>query len=247
MRSLRIRSRETRLAVMFATAPESKVRRALAMSTNGVSTGTPTACTDDDLPPTSVSTRSMSWIMRSSTTATSAPRGLNGASRSLWMKRGASTKGSAARMARLNRSTCPVCTSAPCRPARASIASASSSVTAMGFSISAWMPRASTCCATAKCDGVGTTIVTASTTSSSASSESKARTPSSSATCAARSGRDSWKPAKSGPCRSRRIRMWWCPSPPAPMTPVRTRVLTPPLRARSPRRSAAARAPRDTA
>ena len=41
MRSLRIRSRETRLAVMFATAPDSKVRRAFAMSTDGVSTGTP--------------------------------------------------------------------------------------------------------------------------------------------------------------------------------------------------------------
>ena len=45
MRSLRMRSRDTRLAVMFATAPASNVIRALAMSTNGVSTGTPTADT----------------------------------------------------------------------------------------------------------------------------------------------------------------------------------------------------------
>jgi len=61
----------------------------------------------------------------------------------------------------------------------ASISSASASVAAIGFSISAWMPRPSTWRATAKCPGVGTTIVTASTTSSSASSDGKARTPSS--------------------------------------------------------------------
>ena len=106
------------------------------MSTNGVSTGTPTAATELTRPPTNVRTRSMSWIIRSSTTATSAPRGLNGASRSLSMKRGASTYGNAARTARLNRSTCPVCTSAPVRAAIASSASASSSVVAIGFSTS---------------------------------------------------------------------------------------------------------------
>ena len=128
MRSFRIRSRDTRLAVMFATAPASNVIRAFAMSTNGVSTGTPTADTCDTPPPTNVRTRSMSWIIRSSTTATSDPRGLNGASRSLSMNRGSSTYGSAARTARLNRSTWPVCTTAPVRFAIASSASASSSV-----------------------------------------------------------------------------------------------------------------------
>ena len=46
-----MRSRDTRLAVMFATAPASKVMRAFAMSTNGVSTGTPTADTCDTPPP----------------------------------------------------------------------------------------------------------------------------------------------------------------------------------------------------
>jgi hypothetical protein len=35
MRIFRIRSRDTRLAVMFATAPDEKTRRAFAMSTNG--------------------------------------------------------------------------------------------------------------------------------------------------------------------------------------------------------------------
>ena len=115
MRSLRSRSRDTRLAVMFATAPASNERRAFAMSTNGVSTGTPTADTDRTAPPTNVRTRSMSWIIRSSTTATSEPRGLNGARRLLSMNRGDSTNGNAARTARLNRSTCPVCTTAPVR------------------------------------------------------------------------------------------------------------------------------------
>jgi hypothetical protein len=45
---------------MLATAPVSKVMRALAMSGKGVSTGTPTAETLATLPPTNVRTRSMS-------------------------------------------------------------------------------------------------------------------------------------------------------------------------------------------
>ena len=84
----------------------------------------------------------MSWIMRSSTTATSAPRGVNGASRSLSMNRGRSTNGSAARIARLNRSTWPVCNTTPCACAAATSSSASSTVAAIGFSISTWRPRA---------------------------------------------------------------------------------------------------------
>jgi hypothetical protein len=60
MRSFRVRSRDTRLAVMFATAPESNVRRAFAMSTNGVSTGTPTASSEVTWLPITVRTRSMS-------------------------------------------------------------------------------------------------------------------------------------------------------------------------------------------
>ena len=123
-----MRSRDTRLAVMFATAPDEKTRRALAMSTNDVRIGTPTACTWSTCSPTSVRIRSMSWIIRSSTTATSAPRGLNGASRSLSMKRGRSTYASAPRIARLNRSTCPVWISAPVRSAIARSSSASASV-----------------------------------------------------------------------------------------------------------------------
>jgi hypothetical protein len=45
---------------MLATAPLSNAIRALAISTKGVSTGTPTADTDDTPPPTKVRTRSMS-------------------------------------------------------------------------------------------------------------------------------------------------------------------------------------------
>ena len=100
----RFRSREMRLDVMLATAPESNVTRALAMSSIGVSTGTPTAEMSRASEPTSVSSRSMSWIIKSSTTATSDPLGLNGASRSLSMNLGLLTCGSAARTARLNRS-----------------------------------------------------------------------------------------------------------------------------------------------
>ncbi len=143
MRSFRNRSRETRLAVMFATAPLSKVRRAFAMSTSVVITGIPAAERSVTLDPTTVCTRSMSWIMRSSTTGTSAPRGLNGASRLISTKPGWSTYGSAARTARLNRSTWPICTITPAFFAAASISSASSIVAAIGFSMSTCLPAAS--------------------------------------------------------------------------------------------------------
>jgi hypothetical protein len=43
-----MRSRDTRLDVMFATTPDAKEMRAFAMSTNGVRTGTPTAATTAD-------------------------------------------------------------------------------------------------------------------------------------------------------------------------------------------------------
>ncbi|MBC7844707.1 MAG: hypothetical protein H7099_20560 [Gemmatimonadaceae bacterium] len=73
---MRVLSRETRLAVIVATAPLANSRRAFAMSSVSVSTGTPTALTSITGLPTIVATRSMSWIIRSSTTATSAPRGV---------------------------------------------------------------------------------------------------------------------------------------------------------------------------
>jgi hypothetical protein len=100
-----MRSRDTRLAVMFA----------LRLTEDQAGVGDIDERREDgnanartwSRSPTSVRIRSC-HVIRSSTTATSAPRGLNGASRSLSMKRGRSTYGSAPRMARLNRSTCPV-------------------------------------------------------------------------------------------------------------------------------------------
>ena len=131
-----MRSRDTRLAVMLATAPASNVIRALAMSTNGVSTGTPTADTERTPPPTNVRTRSMSWIIRSSTTATSEPRGLNGASRSLSMNRGAvDVRQRGAHGAVESLDVTRLHAPPPCARAIASSASASSSVVAIGFSI----------------------------------------------------------------------------------------------------------------
>jgi hypothetical protein len=55
-----VRSRLIRLAVMFATHPDAKRSRALAMSKRSVSTGTPTASIDSISDCTIDSTRSRS-------------------------------------------------------------------------------------------------------------------------------------------------------------------------------------------
>ncbi len=176
---------------MFATAPPSKVTRALAMSVLPVSTGTPTASTVSTGRPASPRTRSMSWIIRSSTTATSVPRGLKGARRCDSMKRGSSRYGSQARSAPLKRSTCPVATLTPRDAAASTIRFASSSVEAIGFSISRWTPASIAASETSAWRVVGTATTAASTCSSSSSRERKARTPSSAATVARRSGSSS--------------------------------------------------------
>ena len=87
-RSLRSALRLMRLAVTSATQPFAKRMRAFAMSISSVNTGAPIASIDAIGERTMCSIRSMSWIMRSSTTLTSVPRGLNGASRFDSMKRG---------------------------------------------------------------------------------------------------------------------------------------------------------------
>ena len=71
----------TRLAVTLAMHPLAKRSRAFAMSTEGVSTGTPTASTERSAEGTMVRMTSKSWIMRSETTSTSVPRSVKGASR----------------------------------------------------------------------------------------------------------------------------------------------------------------------
>src|SRR5213076_3332229 len=90
MRSLRVRSRDTRLAVRFAMAPLANSMRAFTMSTWGVRIATPVARTSVAGARTSSNTRSRSWIIRSRITATSVPRGWKGASRSICRNRGSS-------------------------------------------------------------------------------------------------------------------------------------------------------------
>src|SRR5439155_960323 len=117
-RILRIFSRETRLAVRFATQPLANVSRAFAMSMRGVSTGTPTACTSITRDLVSQSARSRSWIMRSRITSTSMPRGTIGASRCASMNRGALRWGRDAWTAGLKRSTWPTRARGGCRGVR---------------------------------------------------------------------------------------------------------------------------------
>ncbi len=172
MRSLRTRSRASRLAVRLATAPEANSMRAVAMSTLGVTTPIPDARTSTTGSPTRASTRSRSWIIRSRITATSEPRAANGATRSDSMNRGDARYGAAARSARLKRSTWPVWSSTPAPSAAATSASRLARArAAIGFSISTCRPRASAASPTSWCAGVGTTTDTASTSASSASSE----------------------------------------------------------------------------
>ena len=69
----------------------------------------PIASTDTTGERTMLKIRSMSWIIRSSTTSTSVPRCLNGASRADSMKRGTVRVGCTARTAALKRSRWPTC------------------------------------------------------------------------------------------------------------------------------------------
>ena len=105
----------TRLAVTLTTQPPSKRRRALAMSSRPESTGTPTASTATSGVPTSSWIRSMSWIIRSSTTSTSVPRRLNGATRWDSTNSGRSSTSSSARIAALKRSRWPTWSTRPWR------------------------------------------------------------------------------------------------------------------------------------
>src|SRR3989449_6535313 len=135
MRSLRVRSRETRLAVTLAMAPFANSMRAFAMSTWGVRIGMPVARTSLTSAPTSSSTRARPWIMRARMTATAVPRGWNGARRSISRDGGSSRYGAAARTAPLNRSTCPTCSTIPRSAARRTSCSAAATESASGFSI----------------------------------------------------------------------------------------------------------------
>ena len=140
-----MRSRDTRLAVMLATAPDvegdARVGDVDERRQHRDAHGARDRAT---VPPTSVRTRSMSWIIRSSTTATSEPRGLNGASRSLSMnrgrvdvrQRGADRAVEPLDVPGLDQRPGPLARSRAVRRPRPSVA-------AIGFSISRCMPRSS--------------------------------------------------------------------------------------------------------
>jgi hypothetical protein len=215
-------SSDTRLAVISATAPPSKTSLALAMSIRDVSTGVPTAWNESRGLSTRPSTRSMSWIIRSSTTPTSVPRGPNGASRSDSRKRGSSRCGRAPRTAGLYRSTWPTAILSPRRSARSTRSSASSRVPATGFSTRTWQPASRAARATGWWSEVGTATTRASTRVTSSASEAWCRVPVSPATRRPRSPSMSWTPPSRAPSRSVRIRACSLPSRPTPATPTET-------------------------
>ena len=109
MRSLRTAAWLTRLADRLATQPLANSMYAVAMSMSRVSTRKPLALTRFTSERASATTRSRSWIIRSSTTSTSTPRALNGARRSVSMYIGRSRRAVIAAKPRLKRSTWPTC------------------------------------------------------------------------------------------------------------------------------------------
>ena len=129
-----------RLAVTSATQPFANRMRALAMSISSVNTGAPIASIEAIGERTMCSIRSMSWIMRSSTTETSVPRGLNGASRFDSMKRGLDNSLATARITGLKRSRWPTCSTQRRSAAIAMSSRASSAVAVIGFSTRTWTP-----------------------------------------------------------------------------------------------------------
>src|SRR5678816_3552712 len=98
------------------------------------------------------------------------------------MKRGLTPISRATESAGLKRSTWPTWSTRPRSRARAAMARASSSVAAMGFSTSTWIPRSRSGQTTAWCAEVGTATETASTSAGSSSALASAGTPSGSAT-----------------------------------------------------------------
>ena len=193
-----------RLDVMFATHPLSNSSRTFAMSADLLSTGTPTACTSFTALPTRWRMISRSWIIRSSTTLTSVPRGCRpsrgggyGASRCASMNRGAAACCSRNPSTGLKRSTWPTCRIALCCRAAATRSCASSVVAAIGFSTSRCSPRASNPPATRWCRSVGTTMLAASISGAISSGEVKARVWNFAAISCARAGLESQTPTSS--------------------------------------------------
>ena len=115
----------------------------------------------------------MSCIIKSKTTGTSVPLGLNSANLCVSINIGLTICSFAALNAGLKRSTCPTCPFTPCFSAKAINALASSMVVVIGFSINTCFPLVIAFCATSKCERVGVTISITSTASMSDSMELK--------------------------------------------------------------------------
>ena len=220
MRVLRMFFIDRREAVRLATAPFSNSMRTLVISGVGLTMLTPLALiwlTGDF---TMVSRMSKSCTIRSRTTGTSVPRGLNKAKRCASMKSGSPMNGSAATKAGLNRSTWPTCTFTPASSASFFKALASSGVATMGFSMKTCLRFRKAFEAHSKWRMVGVTMSTTSTASISASTESKRFTFSSSSTCCAVSSAGSKNPTKSYLSICLMQFKWIFPKWPAPKTPI---------------------------
>ena len=131
---------EIRLAVKLATQPFSNSILALAISGVSLITDTPLALTFFTLDCTTLKIASISCIIKSSTTGTSVPRGLNSASRWASINIGFSIMFLVAINAGLNRSTWPTCPFTLFSLAKAIISRASSTVLEIGFSMKTCFP-----------------------------------------------------------------------------------------------------------
>jgi len=152
----------TLLAVMLAMQPDSKRSLALAMSTESVSTGTPTASREATGDPTRARMMSRSWIMMSRITSTSVPRALKGLMRCASMNMGSTMLSLSSRSAGLNRSRWPIWRVVPPFCAASMMSAASPVVPAMGFSRRTATPAPSRGTATSAWTDVGTATLAAS-------------------------------------------------------------------------------------
>ena len=162
----------------------------------------------------------MSWIIRSRTTATSVPRGLNWASLCDSTNIGLISYPSSARIAGLNRSMCPTWIMSPFSLARRQSCSASAVVSVIGFSRKTCLPASSASQAAGKCALVLVAIVTASTPCRSSWRLPRADVLWSAATLSARFAFRSYTPTRRTFGISPSIFACKAPRCPTPMTPI---------------------------
>jgi len=214
-------------AVRSATSPDENTSLARAASSNPPVATMPRASTRSSLPGASDRTRSMSWIMRSWTTPTSMERKEKGPSRDDSMAAILPACASAIRQAGLNRSTWPTATVRPSRRAAVTMARASSTPAAIGFSTRRSTPPSSSGRETAACRPVGAATTAASTCPSSASGASRARQPWAAATRSRASADGSTTATSRTSPRAARSRAWIVPRCPHPTTATRVAVMPP--------------------